>query len=199
MFNNGFQLVFLSGSMFGKKSKHLIDMIEQAKSVKGRCLVYKPTNDTRDGLFIKSRDYEETIPALAWDLNDENRMYKFKDRLLKMKNTFKLKAVFIDEVHFLPDEDIRFIYRWCRRYGFLLIVSGLIADFRQEEFPSSMFLSAVADHELFFHGTCNSCKNDNAIHNILYDINGNRVLEGDSIQPGDEEYKVLCEECFKNV
>lgn len=185
--------------MFGKKSKHLINMINQAKDAKARYLVYKPTNDTRDGLFVKSRDLEQSIPARAWDINDENRFDNFKEKLIKMKNTFKLKAVFIDEVHFIPVEDMKFIYRQCRQYGYLLVVSGLITDFRQDKFPSSILLEEVADHELFFHGTCNSCNRDNAIYNILYDNGGNRVLEGDSIQPGDQEYKVLCEECFKNV
>lgn len=191
-------VIFLSGSMFGKKSKKLIDFINFSKEKKSRYIVYKPTNDTRDGLFVKSRDYEQTIPALPWDVNDESheKYDNFIKNIRTLSNPFRPKLLFFDEIHFLPVEDIIFIINICKNHKVALIVSGLETDFRQDMFPSAEYLKKVATNYYFLNGTCKQCGSDDAIYNILYDNNGNRVTEGDSIQPGDEEYGVLCKKCF---
>jgi thymidine kinase len=187
------ETIFISGSMFGQKSKKLIDVIKIAKEQKGKYLVLKPANDTRDGLFVKSRDYDEKVPAVAWD----------KDNFIKQVKTFgytiRPKIVFIDEVHFLSLEDIKYIHKICSIKDIILIASGLETDFRQKEFPAATFLKMVNTRYSFNHGICNSCEKNNAEYNVLFDEIGLIVKDGDSIQPGSDQYGVYCKNCFENL
>lgn len=190
-------VIFLSGSMFGGKSKKIIDVINLSIKKRVKFLVYKPTNDTRDGLFIKSRDYEQEVAAIGWDTNNINKYDEFVTNIKSLRSIIgRPKAVFIDEVHFLSLEDITFIRETCRKHKVMLIASGLETDFKQNKFPAAEYLETYATHHVFYHGDCKECGRDNAVYNILYDENGNVVTEGETIQPGNEEYNVVCEECF---
>lgn len=190
---------FISGSMFGQKSKKLIDIIKIAQEQNTKYLVLKPSNDTRDGLFVRSRDYDESIPAIAWDSSNINQYKKFVEAVKQFGYTIKPKIIFIDEVHFLSLEDIKRIYKICSVRNIILIASGLETDFRRKQFPAATFLKMVATQYNFNHGNCDSCEKDNAVYNVLFDNQGFIVKEGESIQPGSEQYRVYCENCFENL
>lgn len=194
---------FISGSMFGKKSRILIDRIMDAHIQSKIYTVYKPTNDTRDNLFVKSRNYNRQISALPWDVESKYQQLKFEMHIsvLFNKNIYKnhdLGGVFFDEAHFLPLDDMKFIIDTCKKYDIPLIMSGLEKSFKLNYFPSTEYLLTKADKYRFHHGDCNFCGNNKAVYNLLFK-DGKIVKDGNEIQPGDEEYKVACENCLKEV
>lgn len=188
---------FISGSMFGSKSLNLIRMIRSARMCEFPYLVFKPTNDTRDGLFVKSRATEEQIPALPWNVGDPKQIHTFIQLIQNFGLDARPKYVFIDEIHFLSEDEIKEIYRICRVKGVVLVVAGLETDFKQNDFPAAMFIKDVTKFYEFNHGRCYKCDMKTAVYNILFDKEGNIVKEGETIQPGDEEYNVVCEDCFE--
>lgn len=186
-------VTFISGSMFGRKSAVLIDAIEQVEELEENYIACKPIIDTRDGLFIRSRDYGRTVEALPWNHNSWlNRQYFY----LNLINLKKVNNVFFDEAHFLSLEDMIYVVNTCKNRGINLFMSGLETDFRREYFPATKWLKDNSDVYMFFHGICNGCEKRNALYNVLYNSQGERVTTGDSIQVGSSEYKVLCEDCF---
>jgi thymidine kinase len=186
------EIFLLSGSMFGKKSKKLIDIINVAINEKCKYIVLKPKSDTRDGACVRSRDYDEAIPATWFDKNT------FLNQIKQFGLTIRPKIVFIDEVHFLSLDDIKYIHNICKAKGLTLVTSGLETDFRQDLFESTKYLKDYVTYYTFNHGKCNGCGEENAIYNVLY-RDGKITKDGDSIQPGDKEYKVYCEECFSKL
>jgi thymidine kinase len=192
-------VTLITGSMFGKKSKILMDLIKASHDGEDlKYLVFKPTSDTRDGLYVKSRVYERVVPALAWDQNyeDMRTIFNYTISGFALTNPDEIKTVFFDETHFLSYEDTKFIMDTCKKYGVSLVFAGLETSFKLEYFDSVKFIKQNCDAFIFCHGDCNGCGESNAIYNILYDNNGNIVKEGQSIQPGDLEYKVFCEKCL---
>lgn len=195
-------VMLISGSMFAKKSKMLMDLIEIThKDNMTKYLVFKPTKDTRDGLYVQSRVYDKVIPALAWDQKYEEMptIFSYVIAGLSLTNPDEDKYVFFDEVHFLSKHDVEFIVYTCKKYNVNLIMAGLETTFKQEYFESVKWLKEIADSYVFFHGNCNGCGQENAVYNVLYDDNGNIIKEGDNIRPGNEEYKVYCENCMKTL
>ncbi|HLO11588.1 MAG TPA: hypothetical protein VK190_04965 [Pseudoneobacillus sp.] len=188
---------FITGSMFGAKSKILIECIESVESSGEQFLVIKPVKDTRDGLLVKSRDSDKTVEADAWDENNKLMRVQFLNALTEMilNADGEGTSVFIDEGHFLSLEDMQFIVNNCKEFDVNLYVSGLETSFKIEWFPSTKWLKGVCDTYIFLHGRCSKCGKDNAVYNILYE-NGKRVIDGESIHPGDTEYNVLCENCL---
>lgn len=187
-------IVFFAGSMFGQKSKMLIDYIDAAERDKVQKIVFKPTIDTRDGLFVKSRVYEKQIKAHPWNDKDKYRRLKF----LEILTMFEIKEIFFDEVHFLNPGDMKFIVERCRSQNINLYMSGLLTDFRNNDFPSTRWLWQICDSKRFFYGNCNKCQKPEAVWNILVDKDGNRVTFGNSITVGDsDKYIVLCNKCYE--
>lgn len=189
---------FISGSMFGGKSKNMIEIIRQVENT-DECsyLVYKPSVDTRDGLFIKSRDLTTTIPARLWDCNYKFMKVKFLAAALNLDifGRGHARYIFIDESHFISEEDIKFIVETCKHLEIDLYVGGLETNFKREYFPSSKYLKEVADGYIFLYGKCHECGEFDAVHNILYE-NNKRVTNGESIHVGNSEYKVFCNKCL---
>lgn len=194
-------VLLVTGSMFGRKSKFLMDMIEIShKDNNTKYLVFKPTKDTRDGLYIQSRVYDRVVPALAWDQNYEDMQTIFNYTIsgFALTNPDEYKFVYFDEAHFISLYDMKFIVDTCQKYGINLIIAGLETSFKQDYFESVKWLKDNYNH-LFYNGRCNGCDEDNAIFNVLYDQDGNIVKDGETIQPGDQEYKVYCQSCFDTL
>jgi thymidine kinase len=193
--------LFISGSMFASKSKMLMDFIEVAhKDNMMKYLVFKPTRDTRDGLYIQSRVYQRVVPALAWDQNyeDMQAIFSYTVAGFALTNPDEFKFIFIDEVHFMSQYDVEFIAYTCKKYGVSVVFAGLETSFKQEYFESTKWLKDNFT-TIFLNGNCNGCGEKNAVYNVLYDQDGNVVKEGQDIQPGNEEYKVFCEKCMKEL
>lgn len=193
--------MFISGSMFGAKSKMLMDMIEIShKDNMTKYLVFKPTKDTRDGLYVKSRVYDRFVKAFAWDQSYED-MHAIFDYIIggfALTNPDETKNVFFDEIHFLSKYDLQFILETCKKYNVNFYGAGLETTFKLTPFESTEWFKNNTESYVFFHGDCNGCGEKNAVWNILFN-NGEVVKGGADIQPGDKEYKVFCNSCIKTV
>jgi thymidine kinase len=194
--------MFISGSMFGAKSKVLMDLIEESHIDKNiKYLVFKPTKDTRDGLYVKSRVYDRLVKAFAWDQSYEDMQAIF-DYLVAgfaLTNPDEIKNLFFDEIHFLSKFDLQFIVDTCKKYDVNFYGAGLETTFKLTNFESTEWFKEVCDSYLFNHGNCNGCgKEHSAIYNILFN-KGERVIDGADIQPGDAAYKVYCQNCISNI
>lgn len=195
-----FKIYFISGSMKGGKSRALIDLINSAREYKFNYLVYKPIDDTRDGLYIKSRDYKESIPAKPWYAKSDNRLNEFTVNIMQLKNMsiFFPCAVFFDEIHFLPLEDMKFIVETCKKYGIPLYMSGLETSFDLTYFESGKWLKENCTDYIFYNGNCDFCGKPKAIYNPRV-VNGKMLKDGPSLLPGDDIYKVCCENCIDSI
>jgi thymidine kinase len=193
--------MFISGSMFGSKSKYVMDMIEESHlDNMTKYLVFKPTKDSRDGLYVKSRVYNRIVKAFAWDQSYEDMKAIF-DYIIggfALTNPDEVKNVFFDEIHFLSLGDLKFIVETCKKYNVNLYGAGLETTFKLTPFESTEWFKNNCDSYVFFHGDCNGCGESNAVYNVLFN-NGERVTDGADIQPGDQAYKVYCEKCVNTL
>jgi thymidine kinase len=182
---------FITGVMGSGKSAELLERIEKFK---GRYLVIKPTQDTRDGAFVKSRNGKQH-PAILVD--DSNEML----RGLILEAVEKYDAVFVDEVQFFSWEFISKLSDFCETYNTRLICSGLTYDFKGNYFPSSGFLDHYADGYEFYHSEkCYHC-DDNGDVDVLMDADDNILFVGESVQPEgktDNHYETLCSMCYNS-
>ena len=194
------KVLFISGSMFGGKSKMLLDLINIVhKDNMSKYLVFKPTKDSRDGLYVKSRVYNQTVQTLAWDQNysEMKTIFDYTIAGFSITNPDDDKFIFFDEVHFLSLDEIKYITKICKKYNCKLIVAGLETNFMLEYFETSKWLKDKYG-SVFFHGICNRCGEENAVHNVLYE-DGQIVSNGNAIRPGNNEYKVYCDECLDTI
>lgn len=192
-------ITLVTGSMFGGKSRTLIDLIKQTHENGDTYIVLKPTTDTRDGLVVKSRDLGLTISASPWvpnDIDSRQSLFKTLEAMAKYENLGK--NIFIDEGHFIPEDDMKFIVNTCKMFNINLYVSGLELSFTLEYFPSIKYLKGICNSYLFLSGRCSGCNEQNALYNILFE-DGKMVKNGSQIRPGDSEYKVFCNSCFEKL
>lgn len=194
------KVLFISGSMFGGKSKMLLDLINIVhKDNKSKYLVFKPTKDSRDELYVKSRVYNQTVQTLAWDQNysEMKTIFDYTVAGFSITNPDDERFIFFDEVHFLSLEEIKYITKICKKYNCKLVVAGLETTFMLDYFETSKWLKDKYG-SVFYHGVCNNCGEENAVFNILY-RDGSVVKNGNVIQPGNTEYKVSCHECLEDM
>ena len=117
--------MFIAGSMFGSKSKALMDLIEEShidNSVK--YLVFKPTKDTRDGLYVKSRVYDRIVKAFAWDQSyeDMRTIFDYVVGGFALTNPDETKNLFFDEIHFLSKCELQFIIDTCKKTHYITYI-----------------------------------------------------------------------------
>lgn len=192
-------VTFISGSMFGGKSKVLMDCIESShKDNMTKYLVFKPTMDIRDGLFIKSRAYNDRIiSAFAWNQNDTEMtsIFNYMVAGFALTNPDDSKNIFFDEVHFLPQQDVESIVEVCKKYDVNVYFSGLETDFRLDTFDVAKWLKNNCDSYVFFHGSCAHCREDKAVYNIILNSDGKPIYTGDQLQP-QARFHVFCKSCY---
>lgn len=194
------EVVLLTGTMFGGKSKMLINLIETVDaSSNSKYIAFKPMNDSRDGLLISSRDCKQKVAARPIYAGSSRFVGDFRKTIKQFffQTVGYDRYVFIDEAQFLSRNEIIFIIDVCQAYRCRVVISGLLNNFKLEYFDSIKWVQDVYGG-YFFHGYCNRCGEENAVHNILFE-DGKIVTEGNTHHPGDTEYKVYCDECLKEI
>lgn len=193
--------VFISGSMFGGKSKYLIDLISESHIDENtKYLVFKPTKDIRDGLFVKSRAYNKKIKAFAWDQNDSNmqKVFKYIVAGFSLTNPDNKKNLFIDEVQFLSLENVSFIYECCKQFDINVFFCGLETDFRLKTFEVADWLKHVCNKYVFLNGICCRCGKEKAVYNLILDKDGIPKIDGPQLQP-EAKFDVMCKDCYDEI
>jgi len=179
------KLYFYYGCMGSSKTALALMTNYNYKEIGKRALLVKTDTDTRNGLYkIHSRTgLEETCILLS-------ELEKFSDGYIQ-----DYDAVIVDEVQFATKEQIDFLADIVDRLDIPVLCYGLRADFKNELFPGSERLLAIADKieevkTICWCGhkaTCNARYNNNGI-----------IREGMQVELGaNDKYVALCRKHFK--
>jgi thymidine kinase len=182
----------VTGVMTSGKSERLIEEIDKCE---GDYLILKPSQDTRDGAFVKTRAHDRTHQGIVID--EGNKLLVD----LLMVGVEYYGTVFIDEVQFFSEEFVKNLIEECEFYGVNIIVSGLTRNFKGEFFPSMKLLWTRVERqntEILF-GECYNCESDDASVVVLMDKDNNILTTGETVQiegTTKNHYENLCEKCL---
>ncbi len=100
-------------------------------------------------------------------------------------------CIFIDEAHFLSDQQVWQLARAVDDLGVPIMCYGLRVDFRGQLFPGSAALLALSDEMREIRTICHCGKKATMV--IRQDARGNVVRDGAQVQiGGNESYVSLC-------
>ncbi len=164
------------GPMFSGKTNTALTVYKKIWN-KSNIVCFKPKIDTRDYGLIKSRDFQEGIPAICIE-----RLEEILNHI--SPNT---KTIFIDEAQFLVGS--------YRVLSYLSIVKdidihivGLNLDVNQEPFGIMPQILAISDEIHHIKAVCYDCNKDAEF--TYYDG------EYKGIEVGDNNYLPLCRKCL---
>lgn len=190
------KLHFFYGTMASAKSATLLMKAHQFESTGEKCLVLKPSFDTRTDGTIKSRIGLERKCVLINEDDDIGTIIRNYARL------FGTKHVFIDEVQFLKPHMIKDLWEVTKDKNFDISVFcfGLKTDYLNNIFETSIQLLIYADSIEELKSMCRFCNNKATTH---LRVIGDRVIkQGTSYHVGDcignERYISVCQECYQH-
>lgn len=188
------KLFFKTGTMGSSKSLDLIRAEYNYREKGLKTLVFKPSQDCREGsekCIIKSRAGLSVEGEWIYPGDD---IFKYI-KLIHSKN--KVNAVFIDEVQFLTEQQIKQLQDVVYDLEIPVLAYGLKTDFKGNLFIGAAKLIALADEIDIIPSICWCGKKAKQNARVL---NGKLVTEGDVIQiGGDESYIALCNKHFRNM
>jgi len=155
-------------------------------------IVFIPKIDTRSNSNVLSR-LGVNVPAIQ--ISSADNVYDIVEKEVNEKKR-KIKAVFIDEVHFLDEKHIDQLTDIADFIGIPVLCYGLRTDFRNKLFKSSKRLLEVADELEEIKAMCDCGRK--AICTARF-VDGIPVNKGDQIFIGDQEYKSFCRSCYKKL
>ncbi len=179
------KLYFYYGAMGSSKTAQALMASYNYKEKGQRALLVKTDTDTRDGAYkIHSRTgLEEPCILLSELVNMSDGYIQEYD------------AVIVDEAQFATKEQIDFLSDIVDRLNIPVMCYGLRADFRNELFPGSARLLAIADELNQIKTVCWCGKN--ATCNARYNKDG-IVRKGAQVVIGaNDKYVSLCRKHFK--
>ncbi len=153
-FNPGY-IECIVGTMFSGKSRELLYRGMRAEEFGDvKVLYFKPTVDTRDDEFIKSRDGMERRASL---FSNGRELLNFVNGVPSL--------ILIDEVQFC-DESLIYAVQLLKFKGHNIVLSGLHTDFRGQPFgimPQIMALSDTPIKSVFSVCNISGCHNDGVL------------------------------------
>lgn len=187
---------FITGVMNSGKSYDLIERIEEAEERGLSYLILKPSIDTRDGAFVKSRKTDTTYPAVVVD---ETELYSIA-KIIHVAREYEV--IFIDEVQFFSEEFIENLVILTFLNGVAIVASGLTRDFKGDIFPASKYLSVYSTEPIEFReAVCHCCGKENATVDVRMDAKDKIVTKGDSVSVEGSDnsyhYETVCIKCFE--
>lgn len=188
------KLYFRYGTMNSSKSAQLLMVNHNYISEGKTTLIFKPSLDTRDGAYVKSRVIKEHLPAILITDNDKGKMYE----LVKKERP---NAVLVDEVQFFSEEFIVELVDIVDSLNIPVLCYGLMTDFTGHLFEGSKSLIENGARLEEVKTVCVYCDvKANYNMRVVDDI---PVFSGEVVQVGgNESYKAVCRKCynkFKNI
>lgn len=181
-------LDFLYATMDAGKSARLMMEAHALESRGKEIIIFKPSQDTRDGDKVKSRAINTEMDALVVGPNSPGRMFA-------LAAVRRPRKIFVDEVQFFTEKQILELSRIVDKLQIPVRCFGLLTDFKGELFPGSKKLLEVADNREFVNTECTECTRP-GVFNARF-INGKIALDGEVVKPGANElYRVLCRSCY---
>ena len=183
------KLYFRYGTVGSAKTLNLLAVAHNYEQQDKRVLVVVPALDVRYGKgIVRSRAGLERVADVVLTA----------DQPLTFSRPMQHYAcVLVDEAQFMTKRTVR-SFRETADQGIPVICYGLRTSFKQELFPGSSELLALADTIEEVKTTCHIC-NKKAVFN-LRSVGGVPVFTGHNIQlGGDESYKPACSECYESL
>lgn len=182
-------LEVICGPMFAGKTETLIKRIKRYHYANVKFQVFKHGFDLRYA--------EEEIAT----------HYGMKEQCILLSNLSELKSlveddtkvVFIDEVQFFPENDIKYILELLEDKGIAVITSGLNSDFRGEPFPSIIKLMGYADYVTNIHSICAVCGHLASKSQRLIDGEPARYNDPIIVVGGTDSYEPRCRSCHEVI
>lgn len=168
----------IKGAMFAGKSKLLIETYIYYKNQGRNILVLKPSKDTRDKTYIRSRDLKFKIPANVIKSLDDIYNYNGYDLII------------IDEIQFLTG-NVRKLLIYSIENNIDFIFSGLSLTSELKPFGIMPEILTISDEIINLQAKCNICNKNEAIYTMIYND------KNEDIKVGDKEYFPICKECLK--
>lgn len=174
----------ITGPMFAGKTAELIRRLHRLEYADVKYLVFKPRIDTRSTQNIKSRT-GTSLPSIEVENAPEILSYIMSDNFDN-----EIKVIGIDEVQFFDDR-ICEVANILAENGFVVIISGLDKNFKDEPFGPIAKLFAYADKITKLTAICNECGAE-ATHSL-------RKIDGKYANYDDEIVKIGCQEFYSAV
>lgn len=179
-------LHIIFGSMYAGKTTEIIRRIKRYQSINKRVLVINNELDNRygDGNSIIS--------------HDENALKCVKSKTLfendnKMSLTSEFDVIVIDEAQFFPDLK-KYVIKFCEEYKKIVVVAGLISDFKRNKFGNMIDLFYYADDIMHLKSFCSKCKDGQmGIFTSKIDTKTDQIDVGST-----DKYIALCRKCYLN-
>ncbi|MCD6450612.1 MAG: thymidine kinase [Thermotogaceae bacterium] len=177
------KLTVITGPMYSGKTTELLSFVEIYTLGRKNIKMFKPIIDTRYSMEkIKAHSGIE-VDAIA--INDPNSIFDHIDD--------STKAVFIDESQFF-NENLFFVVKELIDKGIDVFCAGLDLSFKQNPFPTTMKLLALADSVIKKKAVCSICGEHNAT--LTFKTSGG---ESEIDVGGKEKYIAVCRDCFNKL
>lgn len=185
------KLYFKYGTMNSSKSAQLIMVDYNYKDQGKETLIFKPVLDTRDGAFVKSRALDTKVDAILVEKTLEDFMFKMTQDLMP-------NCVLVDEVQFMPENQVDELARIVDLLNVPVICFGLMTDFQSKLFGGSKRLVELGAILEEIKTVCWDCK-ARAVHNMRL-LDGKPTFDGEQVQVGgNESYKPVCRKCYRKA
>lgn len=178
------KLTFKFGTMAAAKTLELLVTCHQYEAAGKRPYLIKPAVDTRQSGLIWSR-----VPGMQRRVDLEVA----DDTCLPAQVWERYDVILADECHWFSAEFVRELHRVSIHMP--VVCYGLRTDFRQQLFPGSAALFALADELLEIRGLCRFCPRT-AAHNMRVSHRP-PPQEGSTFELGaDETFVPVCQKCY---
>jgi thymidine kinase len=191
------KLRYFYGTMASAKSSNLLMKVHQFEQSGAKCLLLKPSQDSR----VIGKIYSRIIPSRECELISQ------EDNIIEMVYSLKeeFDYIFIDEVQFLTREHIKQLWILAHKFGIDIFCYGLKLDYKNKLFPPAEELFILADTIEEIKSKCCFCSKKATTH--LRYVRGKVTKEGDTVNIeniyGDDEiiqeYKSVCQNCWQEA
>lgn len=192
------KLYFYYGTMGSSKTANLLI---QANSFEERGIPFiclKPSLDTRDGNYIKSRVGIQRECAFIETDTDLFKAIQTYDTILRANSSKNLQWVLIDESQFLLKNQIDDLAKVVDELNINVCCYGLRTDFKTQSFEGSKRLFELADDLIEIKSTC-SCGRKTIV-NARINEKGEIIKDGEAIEiEGKTKYISICRKCYNNM
>jgi thymidine kinase len=181
------KLKLFHGTMNASKSAQILMQAYNFERQGKRFIIFKPSVDTRDGGFVKSRALSEKRPATIVSRADNGVIYS---TAMEERPDF----IFVDEIQFMPKEQVDELAHVALDFDITIFAYGLLISYTGELFEGAKraIECGFSLHELKMQ--CDLCPSKST-HHLLY-VNGEIVSEGNPVHVGDTEFKSVCYACY---
>lgn len=169
-----------TGPMFASKTAEMVAAYQKIWN-KEHIMVFKPKTDDRDLGEMKSRDYEEGIPAKCVET--------VEDILREVENSeVSIRSIFIDEAQFITG-DVRGLIKLSIIDDIDVYVGGLNMTAEQQPFGIMPNILAVSDEVVVVKASCYDCGREAPF--TYYEGS-----KDSAVLVGNEGYFPLCARCL---